>query len=138
MLAPGERILEIVPDEQDMIMQVNVRPMDADNVRVGQVTQRAPGRVRRPADALRRVAWCIAFRPTASRISAAARITSSPKSACPSAEIERLVATPSGGPDSRLSPGLPVEVVIPLRKRTALQYLLEPLSQTVWRSFREN
>ena len=34
--------------------------------------------------------------------------------------------------------GLPVEVVIPLRKRTALQYLLEPLSQSVWRSFREN
>ena len=30
------------------------------------------------------------------------------------------------------------EVVIPLRKRTALQYLLEPLSQSVWRSFREN
>jgi HlyD family secretion protein len=43
-----------------------------------------------------------------------------------------------GGQDLRLSPGLPVEVMIPLRKRTALEYLLEPLSQTVWRSFREN
>jgi HlyD family secretion protein len=37
-----------------------------------------------------------------------------------------------------LSPGLPVEVVIPQRKRTALQYLLEPLQQSIWRAFREN
>ena len=55
----------------------------------------------------------------------------------PSSELQRL-AEAMGGRDLRLSPGLPVEVVIPLRKRTALQYLLEPLSQTIWRSFREN
>jgi HlyD family secretion protein len=35
-------------------------------------------------------------------------------------------------------PGLPVEVVVPLRKRTALQYLVEPLEMSLWRSFREN
>jgi HlyD family secretion protein len=53
------------------------------------------------------------------------------------AEMQRL-AEAVGQRELRLSPGLPVEVFIPLRKRTALQYLLEPLGQTVWRSFREN
>jgi HlyD family secretion protein len=37
-----------------------------------------------------------------------------------------------------LRPGLPAQVVIPTRKRTALQYLLEPLNQTLWGSFRES
>jgi HlyD family secretion protein len=55
----------------------------------------------------------------------------------PHAEIERLLRA-SGSGQLALVPGLPVEAVIPLRKRTALQYLLEPLGQTVWRSFREN
>ncbi len=36
-----------------------------------------------------------------------------------------------------LKAGLPVEVVAPLRKRKALQYLLEPLQQRLFRSFRE-
>jgi HlyD family secretion protein len=54
----------------------------------------------------------------------------------PEAEMERLQS--ASGRSLMLSPGLPVEVVIPLRRRTALQYLLEPLQQSVWRSFREN
>ncbi len=37
----------------------------------------------------------------------------------------------------RLRAGLSAQVVIPTRKRTALQYLLEPLNQTLWRSLRE-
>jgi hypothetical protein len=34
--------------------------------------------------------------------------------------------------------GLPVDVAFKLRKRTALTYLLEPLNNAIWRSFREN
>lgn len=33
-----------------------------------------------------------------------------------------------------LRPGAPVEVVVLLRKRTALGYLLEPLTNNLWRS----
>ena len=136
VLAPGERILEIVPDQQDMIMQVNVRPMDADNVRVGQVTN-----VRLSAFEGRQmpIAHGVVHRISADRFEdqrngalyfvAEIRV--------PHAEIERL-SRATGGGQLALVPGLPVEAVIPLRKRTALQYLLEPLGQTVWRSFREN
>jgi len=36
-----------------------------------------------------------------------------------------------------LKAGLPVEVAAPLRKRTALRYLVEPLQQRMFRAFRE-
>ncbi len=136
VVGPGERILEIVPDEQDMIMQVHIRPLDADNVQVGQRTN-----VRLAAYEGRQMPYA---RGLVSRISAdrfedersglhyfIAEIT------VPREEMERIAAN-IGAEELRLSPGLPVEVVIPLRKRTALQYLLEPLGDTVWRSFREN
>jgi hypothetical protein len=37
----------------------------------------------------------------------------------------------------QLRPGLPVEVVLAARKRTALDYLLEPLTVHFWSSLRE-
>jgi HlyD family secretion protein len=46
----------------------------------------------------------------------------------------------AAGEDKTLNtvrPGLPADVLIPLRKRTALGYLLEPLNQSLWRSMRE-
>lgn len=136
VIGPGERILEIVPDEQDMIMRVRIRPMDADNVVVGQ-----PVNVRLAAFEGRQMPY---VRAEVSRVSAD-RFEDERSGAhyfeaeirAPSAELQRLTEA-MGGQDLRLSPGLPVEAVIPLRKRTALQYLLEPLSQVVWRSFREN
>jgi HlyD family secretion protein len=42
------------------------------------------------------------------------------------------------GPRTGIGPGLPVEVVVPLRKRNALQYLTEPLFQTFWKTGREH
>lgn len=136
VVGPGEHILEIVPDEQNMVMRVRIRPMDADNVVVGQ-----PVNVRLSAFEGRQMPY---VRGAVSRISAD-RFEDERNGAhffvaevvVPSAELER-VSEALGGRDLRLSPGLPVEAVIPLRKRTALQYLLEPLSQMIWRSFREN
>ena len=42
------------------------------------------------------------------------------------------------GKSDTLRPGLPVQVLVPLRKRTAFQYLVEPLNQSLWRAFREH
>ncbi|MBK8544764.1 MAG: HlyD family type I secretion periplasmic adaptor subunit [Caulobacteraceae bacterium] len=136
VIGPGEHILEIVPDEQDMIMRVRIRPIDADNVAVGQ-----PVNVRLSAFEGRQVPY---MRAVVDRVSAD-RFEDERSGApyfvaeirAPSSELRRM-SEAMDGRDLRLSPGLPVEVVIPLRKRTALQYLLEPLSQAVWRSFREN
>lgn len=45
-----------------------------------------------------------------------------------------LVEQVRGG-DFALRADMPVQIMIPLRKRTALQYALEPLTQSLWRSF---
>jgi hypothetical protein len=36
-----------------------------------------------------------------------------------------------------LAPGMPADIVIPLRPRTALDYILSPLTQTFDHAFRE-
>jgi HlyD family secretion protein len=40
--------------------------------------------------------------------------------------------------DGGIRAGLPAQLVVPLRKCTALGYLLEPLSSTVWKVGREH
>jgi HlyD family secretion protein len=52
------------------------------------------------------------------------------------AEIEEIRKI-KGSADG-IKPGLPVEVLVPLRKRTLFQYLVEPINQALWRSFREH
>jgi HlyD family secretion protein len=37
-----------------------------------------------------------------------------------------------------LQSGLPAEVLVPLRKRSALAYLVEPITQSLWRAGREH
>lgn len=136
VVRPGDRILELVPDEQGLILEVRVRPTDADNLHPGQRTI-----VRFSAFEGRRMPFA---HGNVERISAdrfednrtgqpyfLADVRVAP-------EELAMLSRSSGMAELHLQPGLPVEVVIPLRKRTALQYLLEPLTQSLWRSFRQN
>ena len=52
----------------------------------------------------------------------------------PPAEMNKVKQVRAEG----IRPGLPADVLVPLRKRTALSYLVEPLTQTLWRAGREN
>lgn len=47
----------------------------------------------------------------------------------PSSQLKRL-----GAAAEAVRPGMPAEVVVLLRKRTALSYLVEPLTRSLWRS----
>jgi HlyD family type I secretion membrane fusion protein len=51
-------------------------------------------------------------------------------------EMARALGT-TAETGNEIRPGIPAEVIIPTRKRTALDYLTEPLSQSFWKSFRE-
>jgi HlyD family secretion protein len=42
------------------------------------------------------------------------------------------------GKEFALRAGAPVQVLVPIKKRTALQYAFEPLTEAFWRSFREH
>ncbi|MEQ1709005.1 MAG: HlyD family type I secretion periplasmic adaptor subunit [Terricaulis sp.] len=132
VVSPGERLMDIVPTGQELIIEAQVRPEDADDLEPGQVTE-----VRITAFGGRNlpivhgeVRQVSADRFTDERTGLAyfrAQV------AVPRTELEKLSA--AGG--RRLRAGLSAQIIIPTRKRTALQYLLEPFNQTLWRSLRE-
>jgi HlyD family type I secretion membrane fusion protein len=133
VLAPGQTIMEIVPENRSLVLQAQVSPNDADDLFPGQVAQvrflsvqdktlpLLKGRVRNvSADSFTDQRTGQSFFRT--------EIEVAPE------ELDRVRRSLGSG---QLRPGLPVEVVVPVRKRTALQYLLEPLTGSLWRSFRE-
>jgi HlyD family secretion protein len=50
--------------------------------------------------------------------------------------MQRLKSVRGSGFELRA--GAPVAVLVPLKKRTALQYALQPLTDTMWMAFREH
>ena len=127
----GQTLMEIVPENANLIISAIVSPQDADNLHAGMDTQirfaalrdrSLPiihGRVRQVS------ADSFTDENTGQHFFRA-------EVEVPHAELAKL-----GPLAETLRPGLPVEVVVPLRKRTALSYLLEPLTHTIWRSGRE-
>lgn len=129
----GEAVMDIVPEGQDLIVEARVRPEDADNLRRGQA-----GEVRITAFSGRNMPT---LRAEVQRVSAdrfTDERTGQPyfvtQVSVTRAELERLT---QANHDAQVRPGLPAQVIVPTRKRTALQYFLEPLNQSIWSSFRE-
>jgi HlyD family secretion protein len=135
VVAPGQKLMEIVPEGRALVVAARVKPTDAEDLRIG---QRAEVRIS---------AFHGARVPTISgrvtRISADA--LSDEKSGQSFFTIEVQVAAADvarlgdvAGADAELRPGLPAEVVLPLRARSAATYLLEPLGRSLWKSFRQH
>ncbi len=135
VVGAGERLMDIVPEGQDLIVEARVAPESADNLQVGQRTE-----VRVTAFGGRNlpivygeVRQVSADRFVDERTGQGYFVT---QVAVPPEELHRL--TEAAGDEHTLRAGLSAQVVIPTRKRTALQYLFEPLNQTLWRSLRED
>lgn len=134
VLTPGEAVMDIVPEGQDLIVEAQVRPEDADDLRQGLagevlITAFSGRNMPRLHGEVRRVS---ADRFVDERSGRGYFLV---QMGVTRTELERLDRETSGS--RQLQPGLPAQVVIPTRKRTALQYLLEPLNQSIWSSFRE-
>jgi HlyD family type I secretion membrane fusion protein len=128
VIQPGQTLMEIVPNDASQIIVAQVSPNDVDNLRIGQTTEvRFPGlRERNPPAIHGRVTRISADSFTVEQTGASyfrAEIV------VPADELAQL-----GRAADALRPGAPVEVIILLRKRTALNYLLEPLTDNLWRS----
>jgi HlyD family secretion protein len=136
VIRPGDKIMDIVPENQPLVIEAQVAPPDIDDLRPGQRTE-----VRFTAFTGRNVP---VVDGEVTRISAdrfeEERTGQSYFKVEVVVPVEEMRRLQEGGrrPDRELKSGMPVEMVVPLRKRTALQYLLEPLNQSLWRSFREN
>lgn len=134
VITPGQRVLDIVPEGQALIVEAQIRPEDADDLKPG-----LQGEVRITAFQGRNlpVVQARLRQVSADRFvdQQTGRAYFTAQVEVPPEEIKRLATKQSG--QRELRAGLPAEIMIPTRKRTALQYLLEPLNQTLWRSFRE-
>jgi len=130
VIRPGEPILDIVPQEEELLIDAQISPVDIDNVEVGMTAQvilsaysqrrlpRIEGRVRSiSADRLVDEATGMPY--------FLARVEVDPAQL---AALEGRVT---------LSAGMPAEVFIVTGERTAIEYLLEPFFQSFRRAFRE-
>lgn len=135
VIAPGQKIAEVVPDAAPLVIEAQISPNDADDLHAG---QRAEVQVGALHDRSLPV-----LEGTLSRISADAfsdertgQTYYTATFTVPAAKIQEINRLRGEG--DGLKAGLPAQVLVPLRKRTLLQYLLEPLHQALWRSFHEH
>jgi HlyD family secretion protein len=130
VIAPGDTLMAIVPEHDELVVEAKVAAGDIDQIAVGQ-----PAMVRMTAFSQRttpELAGEIVF--------VGADLTHDPQTNdsyylvrvdLSGAELARL------GDDVRLVPGMPAEVHIQTAPRTALSYLVKPLSDQIARAFRE-
>ncbi|MFN3668837.1 MAG: HlyD family type I secretion periplasmic adaptor subunit [Brevundimonas sp.] len=124
----GQTLMEIVPRDASQVIVAQVSPTDVDNLQIGLLTEvKFPGlRERNPPVIHGRVTRISADSFTLEETGASyfrAEIV------VPASELAKI-----GRSAETLRPGAPVEVVVLLRKRTALAYLIEPLTNNLWRS----
>ncbi len=135
VVSPGQVLMEVVPGDKALVIQAMINPNDADDLKIGQSTQiRFTALHDRSLPILRGVL---------TKISADSFTDEKSGQQFFRAEIsvpedEMIKIRKVRGPRTGIGPGLPVEVVVPLRKRNALQYLTEPLFQTFWKTGREH
>lgn len=128
VIQPAQTLMSIVPDRAEQVIVVSINPNDIDDVKKGMETEiRFPGLHDRSIPIIRGhltvVSADVFTDQNTGRAHFRGEVTVSSK------EMEK--AGPLG---TQIRNGTPAEVVILLRKRTALEYLVEPLTRSVWRS----
>ncbi|MEO7277725.1 MAG: HlyD family type I secretion periplasmic adaptor subunit, partial [Sphingomicrobium sp.] len=120
----GETLMDIVPDGRELVIKAQVNPADADDVYIGQ-----PAQVRFVSVHNRTLPLFSGKVKTMSADSftdeKSGRAFFLSEIIVPESEFARVRSVLGQG---ELRPGLPVEIVMTVRKRTALQYMLEPLT----------
>jgi len=128
VVSPGQKLMEIVPTDASQIIVAQVSPTDIDNLRIGMETEvKFSGlRQRNIPIIYGRVTKLSADSFTDEKTGHSyfrAEVV------VPPAQLARL-----GSSARTLRPGAPAEVVVLLRKRTALSYIFEPLIGSLWRT----
>ena len=129
VVRPGETILEIVPAADRLMVEVQLRPLDVDSVKIGLETEvRFTGFNQRTAPAVHgRVTSVSADAIQDPRTSATYFVAQIDVS---DSELRKLGA-------NRVQPGVPAAVMIKTGERTAFAYLTQPLNDSIHRAWRE-
>ncbi len=129
VIRPGDPILDIVPQHDQLVIEAQIRPLDIDVVKPGLAARvRLTAFKQRTTPTLQgRVVYVSADRLTDPRTGIpyfTARVE------IPASELARLDGV-------KLYPGMPAEVMVVTGARTALEYLVDPLRESLQRAFRE-
>jgi HlyD family secretion protein len=127
VVSPGEQIMLIVPEGENLVIEARIDPRDIDHVHVGQdafIRFRAFNQRTTPE-----------FRGTV--IHLAADLTKEPQQAYFVARIGLSETELASHPQFRLPPGMSAEIYSRTTERTALSYLVKPLADQIMRAFRE-
>lgn len=129
VINPGEQIMLIVPQDDRLQVEAKIAPQDIDQVRVGmqarlrfsafsqQTTPQIAGEV-------------MSISPDLTRDQITGEIFFTARISITDEERVRLGK-------NKLQPGIPVEVHITTEERTALSYLVKPMTDQINRAFRE-
>ncbi|MBK1735063.1 hypothetical protein CKO15_07140 [Halorhodospira abdelmalekii] len=130
VIQAGAPILDLVPEGEPLVLEAEVRPQDIDNVHPGLFAD-----IRFTAFSFRttpvvegEVIWVSADRiePENQEPFYKARLVVTDE------ELAKL------GPEVNLRPGMPADVMIKTGRRTPVQYLAQPITDAIARSFRED
>lgn len=129
VVSPGEPIMLIVPNSEELMVEARVAPQDIDQIRLGQVAVlRFSAFNQRVTPEIRGVVSRIAPDLTQDQRTGFGYYTV--RISLDRAEIALLG-------EVRLVPGMPVEAFVQTGQRTAISYLMKPLSDQASRAFRE-
>lgn len=129
VIRPGDPLMDIVPTADRLVITARLSPREADDVRVGQ-----PADVRFDAAGTRTAP---VVRGTVTKVSADA--LADPRSGAPYFEVSVAVPQAEAAqlPPKLLKPGLPAEVLLKTGERTALGYMLSPITRASFHAMRE-
>lgn len=129
VIEPGQPILDLVPDDEPLIIEVRLNPLDIDVVHPGLFA-----RIR-----------LLAYKQRTMPVIDGKVIQVSPdaiqdEKTGESYYLARVLIDPSELKQLKnvqLYPGMPAQVLIVTAKRTPFQYLLDPIRESIFRAFRE-
>ncbi len=129
VISAGERILSVVPVSDELVVEVNVRPQDIDQIKFGQTAKLRfsafnSGTTPEIIGAVESISPDLSYDERTGTSSYIVRISVT------QLETQRLGKV-------ELVPGMPVEAFVETRPRTALTYLIKPLRDQIERAFKE-
>lgn len=135
VIASGQKLMDIVPENEPLLIQAQIAPDDADDLSVGKKTLvKFSGLHERQLPNLEGELRRLSADSFADEKTGQSYFTGDivvPRS-------QLALIRDVRGKDFELRAGMPVQILIPLRKRTALDYAIEPLTGSFWASFREH
>ncbi len=130
VISPGKPILDIVPQQEELIIDAQVSPMDIDRVRAGLIAE------------VRFSAFKQALTPKMQGkvINLSADRLTDEKTGMPYylAQIELTADSTLKLGEMELLPGMPAEVLINTGERTVFEYLMQPITNAFARAFIED